>query len=290
MKLNAIIDRYAERHEYGISESTHAQLRWIARDWQTRAGKQLEVRRLTAADLTGYVDLMRAANLSDHTIRGRRAYMLAVMRWAVREGHAPRFDDRRVRKVRVRRQIVEAWTQDEVDALILACQQLREPHPSGMSWAIYWESYVRAAWDTGMRTGDLLSVERSWIRDDHGGRGCVTWVQRKTGNQHRRWLHRRTMQAIDESMRQSPDRRLIWPLLSHHYQAAWHRRFRRLVASAGIRAGSPKYLRRASITAIERAMPGCGYLHAGHTSPAITQRHYLDRAQLSGQILPPELA
>lgn len=289
MQLLTLLDRYAHEHEYGVRESTLRNYRWTAGDWQRTLGRAIDVQHVRAEDLTRYIDAMRAKGLAPDTIQQRRAHMMAVLRWARREGLAPYWDADRVRRVRRPPRVIEAWTADEVAELIRAARILRGKHEAGMTWAIYWESFVRAAWDTALRRGDLLSLERDWIRADADGTGCLTLVQRKTGYQHRVWLAESTMQAIDASMSQAPDRRLIWPLVGVGALENWHWRFRRLVRSAGIRYGTPKWLRRGSITSVEAQAAGRGYLHAGHQVPATTQRHYLDRQQLQRPPMPQAL-
>ena len=115
--------------------------------------------------------------------------------------------------------------------------------------------------------------------------GRITIVQRKTGYEVRLRLRDATLRAIDDSMADRPERRLIWPLWGR--RDALYRHIRQLVGDAGIRRGTFRWLRRAAITAIERETPGMGMLLAGHRSRQTTERYYIDRSQFSDPPLPP---
>jgi integrase len=75
----------------------------------------------------------------------------------------------------------------------------------------------------------------------------------------------------------------LWPWR----REAFYRRFRRLVATAAIRPGTFRWLRRSAATACERVAPGTGQLLLGHASRATTEVWYLDRSQLGQPPLPP---
>jgi integrase len=140
-------------------------------------------------------------------------------------------------------------------------------------------SLVRCLWDSGLRMGDCLRLDP----DEISPRG-VQVIQHKTGVEVVCWLSRGTLEAIDATMRDQPDRRRIWPLAKRTYQewVGW------LVARAGLR-GSVKWLRRSAATAAEGERPGDGQRLLGHTRGDTTVRYYLDPRLLQREVRPPEL-
>ena len=64
-----------------------------------------------------------------------------------------------------------------------------------------------AAYDSGLRLGDLLALERQDIWPD----GYVSLVQHKTGFSHRAQFRSKTLMLIEECMTDWPQRKLIWP-------------------------------------------------------------------------------
>jgi integrase len=138
-----------------------------------------------------------------------------------------------------------------------------------------------------LRLGDLLSLEREWIRKDSEGTGWIRIQQAKTSRLVSSRFNPSTMVLIDRLMSENPNRRLIWPLWCR--RESFYLRFRALVKQSGIRHGTFRFLRRASATHVEQLAPGTSYLHAGHADPSTTLRHYLDAEQLSGAVSPAPL-
>jgi integrase len=199
-----------------------------------------------------------AGGASASTVRGKRAMIMALWRTAADEGLCEP-PTRRVRVLRksTPRPAVEAWTIDDVDRLLSACRRLKRRHRCGLSRAMWFELAVRVAWDSGLRWRDLVSLEASSIAAD----GRCTVVQGKTGRLARFRLSGTTRALLQETMRICP-RELVCPWPAS--QQAFGRQVRRLVAAAGIRPGTWRWIRRASGTDVEIQRPGSGSVHLGH--------------------------
>ena len=98
-------------------------------------------------------------------------------------------------------------------------------------------------------------------------------------------LRPETLQAIAAHVGGRTATELVWPLWGR--REALYRAFRRLVASAGIRRGTFRWLRRTAATQVETISPGAGTALLGHASRSTTEQWYLDRSQLSQPPLPP---
>ena len=124
-------------------------------------------------------------------------------------------------------------------------------------------------WQHGL---DLATVtpERYWRQ-----------VQHKTGGIASGRLHGSTIDALQ---RLGTDPPCAWPRRSE----AFCRQFARLVAAAGVRPGTFRWLRRSSGSYVEAEHPGQGHRHLGHSSPEVFRRHY-DARLGEAPACPPEL-
>jgi len=221
---------------------------------------------------------------SPSTVRSKRAHVLALWRVAADEGWCEP-PGRRVRVARAPRPVVDCWTHDEVQQLLAACRGLRRRHRCGLPRAVWWDLAVRVAWDSGLRWGDLVALPVAIVRPD----GTASWTQSKTGRVVTFRLSESTLAALRASLEGCP-RRLVcpWPA-SHETFAA---QARRLVARAGIRAGTWKWLRRASATDVELQEAGSAAAHLGHAPGSrIAELSYLAPAILGRRgVVPRPLA
>jgi integrase len=215
------------------------------------------------------------------TQHGLRRRVLAIWRHAF-EAELIDVPPLRVRKIRPERRLPRAWTPEDVLALIAVARKkkgnfLYVPVPRGA----FWVAFIRTAFETGLRLGDLLGLQRSQFSGD----GELTVVQAKTGNEIVCRVWPETLAAIDAT---SPNSRpfIFGGVISRDF---YFQEFRRLVKKAGLK-GTSKWLRRAGATAVERAQPGMAAKFLGHRSPAMAAQHYLDPRLLQvGKPMPPRL-
>lgn len=220
-----------------------------------------------------------AATAAPATVKGKKSMLLAVWRAAADDGLCEDPVARRVRRVRVPEQVIEAWTRDEVCRLLEACQSLPRWHRCGLRRSVWWDLAVRVAWDSGLRWGDLVSLPAAAVRPDGSGE----WSASKTSKVSSFRLSASTMDALTASLATCP-RSLVCPWPAS--QETFCDQVERLVAKAGIRAGTWKWIRRGSGSDVEAQQLGAGHEHLGNT-PAVFDRHYAAKAIIGRRIPAP---
>lgn len=236
---------------------------------------------LTVAAINDYLRQTKH-RLAPRTRWNRRGY-LRMLLWHASTNPAltdkPAPPNEPLAHVKVPQTIVQAWTPQQVQTLLLTVDRLRGEYRGGLNKRGYWRSYVLAAWDLGLRGCDMRSVERNWIQPH----GAITIVQRKTGRIVQGRLRQPALEAIAEF--QHPGR-LIWPQWCR--LDAWRKCARRIVHRAGL-PGSIGWLRASAATATEIAQPGTGHLFLGHSNRQTFESHYFDRSQQLDGPQPPLL-
>lgn len=176
----------------------------------------------------------------------------------------------------------KAWTYEEVQKLLGASEGLKGHYPKfpAQSQRIirrstFWGLLIRLAWDTGLRTGDIMALRLQQIDDE----GTVEVVQGKTRRHHLTRIHPETHEAIRASFPPTIDTIIPW-YMSREYH---NREFRAIVQAARIGPGTFKKLRKSSGSEVEMLFPGCGGAHLGHAMHNdISRMHYLDPRLIIG--------
>lgn len=219
--------------------------------------------------------------VSAATVRAKRCHILALWRAAADEGFC-RAPTRRVRRVKAAPAPVVCWRYDEIVKLLAACRSIPRYHSCGLRRSEWWGLAIRVAWDTGLRWEDQvkrLSVDH--IQPD----GWLAFPQSKTGRVVVRRLSDETLALLRLSLQRAP-RRFVTPFDGGH--ETFCRQFKLIVARAGIRRGTWKWIRRAGATDAELQQPGAGSVHLGHApGSAIAARHYLDQSILARDAVSP---
>lgn len=270
MLLTDFVESYALSHD--IRGSTVEQYRTTARVLNGWNQKPIVVSAMSDELVNRFLRDYASAS-KPHTVASKRRQLLALWRAASEEGLCK--PPRKIRAVRLPETRRDVWSADEVRRLAEACEKVAGRIPiSEIQTGPALAALVRAAWDTGMRRSDLLRLERAHAEHD----GWLEIVQRKTGRLVLCRLSETTRKLILRTFDDwAPQRKLIWP--GGHAVA---RRLSAMVAELaeeqGLRSSRApfKKLRRSSITAVEQAAPGTGYLQAGHSTSDTTIRFYLN--------------
>lgn len=264
MLLHDYLHSYNRTHD--LKPSTLAHYHWVIRSYERHNGHQ-RTSDLSADAVTDWLQWLKAHGRSPWTIKQRRISLLVLWRAAWRDGLAPPVGE--PLRLRPLHHAPTAWTRSEVKRLIAVAKD-RGP---------FWESLVRAGYDSGLRLGDLLALDVADIR-----LGLISVQQAKTDRPVYCRLRRATLRAI---RRQLGGRTagLVWPW--PHRRECIYAHVRKLVATAAIRPGTFRWLRRSAATACERIAPGSGTTLLGHASRSTTEAWYLDRSQLTRPPLPP---
>lgn len=224
------------------------------------------------------------------TCKSKQRALLCVWRYAADMDVVAEPRKRRIRKVRKPSPITYCWTIEEIERLLATVgttMSFETWHAQNPRWTInwwrvemigrhyhgidpilYWRAFIRTAFDSGLRVGDVLSIRRDDIDDD----GVLVVRQQKTGQPIVCTLSPETLEAIAATF--PPVRELVFPWAAE-WRQKFHVRFRALVKAAGIRKGTTKYLRRSRATYAERDQPGLARRVLGHRS-AETWKRYVD--------------
>lgn len=267
MTLQDYLSRYHLTHD--VTDSTIEHYKWVVRSFERLAGP-VELDRLTGDDVNRWLADLKQLGRSAWTIKQRKVSLLVLWRSAWQDGLAPPIEP--VRKLKPLRHDPQAWTLGEVRKLIATAESDRRR-------PLFWASLVRSGYDTGLRLGNLLALRIDQVS------GIMRLRQVKVGAPVAVQLRPETLQAIAAQVAGRPLSDLVWPLWGR--REALYRAFRRLVASAGIRRGTFRWLRRTAATQVETISPGAGTALLGHASRSTTERWYLDRSQLGQPPLPP---
>ena len=221
-----------------------------------------------------FLDWLKAQGRKPETVRGRRRMLVTLWRFAESLELCPP-PPSQLRTVKVPARVPTAFTVEQMCALLAAADSTERP--------LWWRSLLLASYDTALRLGDLLSIERPDVWPD----GSLSIVQSKTGRTHRVKLRAETLKAIDKHLA-GRTTGLIWPLWAR--REALYRAFQKLRQAAGIKSGTLRWIRRSSASYVEAAHPGMGWRHLGHSAPGLAEKAYIDpRIVRPTPTLPPRL-
>lgn len=267
MTLTDYLARYSLSHD--VTASTIEHYKWVVRSFERLAGP-VELDSLSGDDVNRWLANLKQTGRSAWTIKQRKVSLLVLWRSAWQDGLAPPIQP--VRRLKPLHHDPQAWTLDEV-RLLLATAEADKRRP------LFWASLIRAGYDSGLRLGNLLALRIDQVS------GVMRMRQVKVGAHVAVQLRSETLQAIAAHVAGRPPSDLVWPLWGR--REALYRAFRRLVASAGIRRGTFRWLRRTAATQTERVSPGSATALLGHSSRSTTEQWYIDRSQLAKPPLPP---
>jgi integrase len=275
LRLVEYVAVYATTHE--IEVETARQYRMSAEKLERWAGGPVYLTDLTellvSAFLREYGETVKPS-----TARSKRTQLMALWRSAADE-YLCEPPTRRVRSARVPWEPREAWTIDEVRELVRAASWLPRNHSCGMRRAEWFDLAIRIAWDSGLRWGDQVRLR---VADVHGD--LVVVPQSKTSRPVCGRLTASTLAILRDTLRRHP-RALVTPWTKSH--ETFNDQVRRLVAKAGIRPGTWKWLRRGGATDVEIQAPGKGMAarHLGHAPGSrIAEINYLDHVQIAAAV------
>lgn len=255
----AIFDQWLGRPATVADLDTDTVSQWVA--W-------LEEAPAPAADSGRY---------SDRTRAGLRGNLLCLWRFVAEEGEC-QWPGRIRRAPKPEPQPV-AWTLEELRRIRVAAAQARGfVHGSGAPRALYLVTLVDAAYETGLRRGDLWRLEQCHFLAN----GTVVLRQNKTGWPHGPQVQPDTLSRI----RQLPgDYPLRWPGTDKGFYECWRIW---VITAAGVRPGALQQLRRSGATHLETIRPQDTSRYLGHKTPDM-KKHYVDRSQAYGPApMPPK--
>lgn len=267
MYLDVLVSGYlAER---SVSVGYADSLLVLVRQFSEHLDRAASTDDLATAVVNAWLESLESGELSRHTVRNKRRMLLTLWRAAFDDGLVKDLP-RKIRRIRVDRKVPRAPNHAKLAALLAVIDRLegtfrKLPAPR----RLYMRSLVNGQYDSGLRIGDVQSLERDWITPS----GRLTLIQSKTGRQHTICFREETMRDIQELIDCLPGRRLIWPPFGSRHR--FFRFFRRLRLAAGLNC-STKGIRRASASYVERDRPGTAWRHLGHSRPGLDTESYID--------------
>lgn len=204
-----------------------------------------------------------------------RVQLLALWRYAARKrmrystGEMLPFPEVPILKAPVR--VPVAYTADDVASLIREARRFRGT-VAGVPEADWWSSLLLCLWESGERINAAMSLR--WREVDLTGRR-VTFRAETRKNQTRD-IDRQISPTLAAwlSGRIQSQNTLVWPW-DRNPCLLW-RRMQGVAKRAGVQYRGFHGIRRAAVSYAEAACPGAGQRLADHSTPAITQRSYLD--------------
>ena len=279
MTLAGYVDEYELQRD--LRAETVRQFRMAARMFERWHGGPVALDQLDERLVSEFLMDYQRRPSSPASVRSKRVQILALWRAAADDGLC-RAPTRRIRRVNAPPVPVVCWRHDEIVKLLAACRGIPRRHSCGMRRCEWWDLAIRVAWDSGLRWED--QVKRFSV-DHITPDGWLAFPQSKTGRVVVRRLSDDTMALMRLSLQRHP-RRLVTPFEGGH--ETFCRQFKLIVAKAGVRRGTWKWIRRAGATDAELQQPGAGSVHLGHApGSAIAARHYLDQSILARDAVTP---
>lgn len=249
-----------------VSEAYAELVRARCRSFVRFCKRSIEVHEIESALVNAWLASLPRQNLSASTIDGYRRNLLVVWKTAVEDGLCDNLPIR-VRKIKVPRQVVEAYTHAELRALLRTAAQLKGRHRNGNRRADFWSAFIHGAYSTALRRSDLLLVFRRQLASD----GTAAIIQSKTGHIQRVRFSKECLEFAGK-LRDDNGLLLPWP----YHKNALYRRFQTIVRLSGVKRGSLKWIRRSAASYAESQQLGAGPKMLGHRGVDVFKAHYED--------------
>jgi integrase len=276
ISLFDILADYRKRRDF--SPRTEMQYRAVIRQFERWLGRDAML-----------VDLRRHANTyiefringgtigvehvtASKTTAGSHRGVLALLRThALRRKWCGKFPIRPVRKPHI---IPQAFTLAEIEKLLVAAYPVQR-------------AAIMVCFDTGFRRSDIMAAKWSDVTDTTDDGYVITKIVQKTGRVESRRLRRETVAACEAVQKSGDDRLVPGPRNKSNWTRTWQRLGSR--AKVDTRRRCLQAVRRSGASYV-KAMGGSPQKYLGHSSPHLTEQHYLD-PKICGDLpdLPPRL-
>jgi integrase len=215
------------------------------------------------------------------TVNKYRAMWFTIWRLAVELGLVAK--DPRVRKLRSGHETPDAWSLEELNAILQHTGAACVNELAGIPAVRFWDALLRVGYCTGLRRGTLLKIRRNDVDlESHWLTVPSNSMKNRRGQQFR--LSGDAIAAVREIW--LPQRALLFPFPYHVGQLSVQ--FTRILDAAGVakshrRMGHFHKLRRTTCTFIaSRANTETAAALLGHSTSSVTAR-YIDESKLQGR-------
>jgi len=286
ISLESLVESYLLENE--LTSAYEYQLDYARRKLEEWHGKQVLASELSDHLINSWLkDQQSKGNLSDRSRKNLRTSMLTIWKYAAERDLTAQ--PGKIRRVKVADKNPEAWDFKQLDSVAQAASKLRGKLVNGIPRHRYFPCLIWFCFETGMRRGDAFSFHMSWLRGN-----VVSFSQHKTSRVHSCRLTSETvheLEWISNRLKELNDAKWETPLafpgcLTQLYY--WMKQCRK---QAGVdpneRNRVMQHLRRTGATAVEANSPHTAWKYLGHTEPALSRKHYIDRRIADEPILPP---
>jgi integrase len=253
-------------------------------------GRPVLVAELTESMLVDFL-AEYSRRVSPATVNAKRRSLLALWTQAARDGLIPAPDRLRVPKARELRRIPEAWTVEEVSRLVATAMSMKGL-VGRVDKSVWWPSLLRSLWETSSRVSAMLSVRPLDCHLDERYL-LVRAEHTKQGIDQVYWITSDCADAVSRVYNPHVAHVWEWPFTSRHF----YQSLRQIVEAAGLKADKrlamqlSHKLRRSNLSyTAKNGGIQLAQMQAGHSSPQMTIRHYIDpriaRQQSAVDVLP----
>lgn len=255
--------------EHDLADTTVAHYRLVLEGFERWLGHALSPGDFNDQAVNSYLSWLKQRR-SPFTVKQRRTSLLVLWKAAFQMkllGAPPG----RVRHIRTPDRVIETWLPEDIGRMLQHAASLQGQMASvAVPKSLFWSTWVRLSYDTGLRTSDLFSLE---AEDVLNLQGRLTIIQRKTRHAVTVHIRPETLHLVRQ-MAELQVSRFILPRCwrANNFSHA----VRKFLRGAGLQ-GSATKMRQTSCTEVDRLRPGAGWVHLGHRTSATTQRWYLNR-------------
>lgn len=234
------------------------------------AGHVVTIKELDTELILAFMQYRKSLGRSPRTVNNARHILLSLWRHAFRKKFTKErpSDSRDLPKLKVVVEVPEAWSLEELNSILHACDNSRAlPYWDHR----HWRAMIFIFWDTAHRLDSILSAKTVDLQN-----GFLT--VRKT-KQNRETVHKlgdATLAAIDRLPEHSSGLIFPWP----YKRRQIYREYRRILKAAGLPSGRRNQfhkLRRTSATHLAViAGVEAAEQHLDHRTPGLARSHYVD--------------
>lgn len=245
-----------------MSSSVNALIRWSGDDAITVAA-------LTADVLNDWIGSLDA---KPRTVIKHRGNILTLLRDASDDGWCAEPNSRKIRKPKKPKPQPVAWSIDELRRIVQVCDDLPgviRRHGTITPTCVYFGCLVRVAYATGLRRGNLFSLQQVDVSSD----GTIYVPHEKTGQPHVCSIGDEALRLFRQLPSETP---LKWGC-----NRTFYNRWKKICAAAEVPNGGLHRIRKTAATQIwleQEDNPTRVQQFLGHLTPDMW-RHYVDRSQ-----------
>jgi predicted DNA-binding transcriptional regulator AlpA/site-specific recombinase XerD len=278
-KLTTLLEKYAKYRD--IRQSTVDSYSWKIKCFSKHLGHEATLADLTPDVVNGFIrDIQKTQ--SAFTCKGTKIMIATIWRFAASLDLVP--PPKQLRQIKMPEVVVKTLNRDQIEEIRTACRDFGRQHHrwfDGHSVAGYMLTAIDATMQTALRWSDLRRIKMADLETQP-----MSIVQYKTGhrrlaqfdeellNRIREWKFDREL-WLEEHHQPITQTEFVWP--SGNGKGLFTRNLRRIGQRIGIKGLTHTFLRKCAISLAEEAMPGGGWVFAGHRTPCTTQQWYTDR-------------